>query len=127
VIGSSTQRWPLMMPFAKCERKNSQGRCRGAKHWATIRNREGIIASPSTFWGEAMTEHPERRQNDIETALLRRDVEALTEKVDLLSRQVSDLVRAWETATYIVAVVKWMAGMASAITIIWAALKGFKQ
>ena len=74
-----------------------------------------------------MTEHPERRQNDIEVALLRRDVETLSDKVDLLSNQVSDLVRAWETATYIVAVVKWMAGMASAITIIWAALKGFKQ
>ena len=78
------------------------------------------------FLGEAMPDYPERRQNDVEVALLRRDVEALTEQVGQLSSKVSELVRAWETATYIVAVVKWIAGMVSAGTVIWAAIKGFK-
>jgi hypothetical protein len=64
-----------------------------------------------------MTEHPERRHNDVELAMLRKDVELLTE-------QVSGLVRAWETAGYVVSIVKWMVGLASAIAVIFATIKG---
>lgn len=72
-----------------------------------------------------MAEHLERRQNDVEIALLRKDVEHLTNRVGELTDQVSGLVRAWETAGYIVSVVKWAAGIASAVAIVAAAVKGF--
>jgi hypothetical protein len=71
-----------------------------------------------------MTEHPERRHNDVELAMLRKDVELLTERVGDLSEQVSGLVRAWETAGYVVSIVKWMVGLASAIAVIFATIKG---
>ena len=61
-----------------------------------------------------MAEHPDWRQNDIELAMLRKDVELLTDRVGELTNQVSGLVRAWETAGYIVSIVKWAAGLASA-------------
>lgn len=60
----------------------------------------------------------------MELALLRKDVEHLTNRVGELTDQVSGLVRAWETAGYIVSVVKWTAGIASAVAIVAAAVKG---
>jgi len=72
-----------------------------------------------------MAEHPDWRQNDIELAMLRKDVELLTDRVGELTNQVSGLVRAWETAGYIVSIVKWAAGLASAAAVVAAALKGF--
>lgn len=72
-----------------------------------------------------MTEHPERRHNDVELVMLRKDVELLTDRVGELTNQVSGLVRAWETAGYIVSIVKWAAGLASAAAVVAAALKGF--
>jgi hypothetical protein len=56
--------------------------------------------------------------------MLRKDVELLTDRVGELSNQVSGLVRAWETAGYIVSIVKWAAGLASAGAVVAAALKG---
>ena len=72
-----------------------------------------------------MENPPERRKNDLEMALLRRDLEDLTVKVDELTQQVHDLVTAWNTATYVVAFVKWLAGVAAAVGILIAAIKGF--
>jgi hypothetical protein len=63
----------------------------------------------------------------VENALLRRDVEMLTEKVEKLSKDVSDLVAAWNTATYIVAFVKWAAGAVVAVTSIYVAIKHFSR
>lgn len=68
---------------------------------------------------------PERRNSDIEMVLLRHDLEALTEKVDALTDQVHNLVTAWNTASNIVAFVKWLAGIATAIGVITAVVKGF--
>ena len=53
-----------------------------------------------------MPDYSERRQNDVELALLRKDVEQLTDRVGELTDQVSGLVRAWETAGYIVSIVR---------------------
>lgn len=61
----------------------------------------------------------------VENALLRRDVEMLTEKVEKLSKDVSDLVAAWNTATYIVAFVKWFAGAVVGLTAIYMFFKNF--
>lgn len=61
----------------------------------------------------------------IENALLRKDVELLTSKVEKLSNDVEQLVAAWNTATYVVAFVKWLAGTAAAIGVLLAFVKGF--
>lgn len=59
----------------------------------------------------------------VENALLRKDVELLTAKVDKLSHDVEQLVAAWNTATYIVVFVKWVAGLAAAVGVIMAFMK----
>lgn len=55
----------------------------------------------------------------VSDALLRKDVELLTEKVEKLSNDVESLVAAWNTATYIVVFVKWLAGAGVAIGVIY--------
>lgn len=70
---------------------------------------------------------PERRQNDVEMALLRRDMEEMSERMAALTTQVHDLVAAWNTANNVVAFVKWLAGIATAIGVVVAAIKGFSK
>lgn len=67
----------------------------------------------------------ENHEAAVENALLRRDVEMLTEQVAKLSQDVSNLVAAWNTATYIVAFVKWFAGAVVGVTAIYMAFKNF--
>ena len=68
---------------------------------------------------------PERRQADVEMALLRRDLEQMSEQVAALTTQVHDLVSAWNTANNVVAFVKWIAGLATGVGVVVAAIKGF--
>lgn len=63
-------------------------------------------------------------QNEaIENALLRKDVEILTEKVEKLSKDVEALVAAWNTANYVVVFIKWLASAGAAFGLIYAFLK----
>ena len=59
----------------------------------------------------------------VENALLRRDVEELSQKVEELSADVKALVTAWQTANNIVVAVKYIAGAVAAVTVIWGAFK----
>ena len=59
----------------------------------------------------------------VENALLRRDVEELSQKVEELSADVKALVTAWNTANNIVVAVKYIAGAVAAIGVIWGAVK----
>lgn len=59
----------------------------------------------------------------VSDALLRKDVELLTEKVEKLSTDVESLVAAWNTATYVVVFVKWLAGAGMAIGVIYTFIK----
>lgn len=61
----------------------------------------------------------------VENALLRKDVEILSEKVEQLSADVKALVTAWQTANNIVVAVKYIAGAVAAIGVIWGAIKLF--
>jgi hypothetical protein len=61
----------------------------------------------------------------VEQALLRKDVEILTEKVEKLSHDVESLVNAWNTATYVVVFVKWLAGAGVAIGVIYTFFEHF--
>lgn len=66
----------------------------------------------------------DQRDNEaIELALLRKDVEILTARVEKVSKDVEDLVAAWNTATYVVVFVKWVAGAVAACGVIYAFLK----
>ncbi len=61
----------------------------------------------------------------VENALLRKDVEILSEKVEQLSADVKALVTAWQTANNIVVAVKYIAGAVAAIGVIWGTVKLF--
>jgi hypothetical protein len=63
--------------------------------------------------------------NETESAMLRRDVEELTKKVEVLSDEVKNLVSAWQTASGIVAFVKWLAGGVTAWILLGDTIKGF--
>lgn len=59
----------------------------------------------------------------VSDALLRKDVELLSEEVKALREDVASLVAAWNTATYIVVFVKWLAGAGIAIGVIYTFIK----
>ena len=44
-----------------------------------------------------------------------------------LRTEVQGIIKAWETATGLVAFVKWVSGIVAALTVIWAALTHAKQ
>lgn len=61
-----------------------------------------------------------------ELTLLRDDVERLSEEVKLLKQHVKELLDVWNTATGLLRVIKWLAGIVSAAAITIAAYKGYK-
>lgn len=69
-------------------------------------------------------------QNDhvdaaIESALLRKDVELLTSKVEKLSADVEELVAAWKTAGNVVTFIKWLSGGAFACVSLYTLFKAY--
>lgn len=64
-----------------------------------------------------------KTEAELRDALLRHEIAALENKVDQLSADVKGLVEAWQTASGVVAFVKWLAGAVTAIGILWAAFK----
>lgn len=84
-----------------------------------------------------MTDNFKRRQADIdlvehqleeEKRLLEieQKLKSLEDKIDHLSTDVSDLVSAWKAASWLVSAVKWIGGIAVAITATITLIKGFK-
>jgi len=73
---------------------------------------------------EALYNHQiaeEKRLLEIET-----NIKSLETKIDTLSKDVSDLVSAWKAASWLVSLVKWVGGIAVAVTAIATLAKGFK-
>lgn len=81
--------------------------------------------------------YPNRRQGDVglmqhqleeEKRLLEieQNIKSLEAKIDTLQQDVSDLVSAWKAAGWLVSVVKWVGGIAVAVTAIVTLLKGVK-
>ena len=71
-----------------------------------------------------LTEHQifdERRLTDID-----RDLKEMRAELTRLSDDVSDLVSAWKAANWIVSLVKWLGGIAIAVTAFMTMLKGYK-
>ena len=61
--------------------------------------------------------------HEVEIALLQKELVDLKDEVHALSKEVSGLVDAWKTASGVVAFIKWLAGVVTAVGIIWAAFK----
>jgi uncharacterized protein Yka (UPF0111/DUF47 family) len=57
---------------------------------------------------------------------IEQNIKSLEEKIDTLSKDVSDLVSAWKAASWLVSLVKWVGGIAVAVTAIVTLLKGVK-
>lgn len=73
---------------------------------------------------DKLTEHQvfeERRLTDID-----RDIKEMRAELTRLSADVSDLVTAWKAANWIVSLVKWIGGIAMAVTAFLALVKGIK-
>jgi hypothetical protein len=63
----------------------------------------------------------EKRLLEIEQKL-----KSLGDKIDSLTTDVQDLVSAWKAASWLVSAVKWVGGIAVAVTAIVTLLKGVK-
>lgn len=51
----------------------------------------------------------------------------LDRKIDKLSTDVEDLVTAWKAASWVVGAVKWLGGVATAVTAIYLLFKGVNK
>ena len=60
---------------------------------------------------------------EVQIALLQKEIVDLTEKVADLSTAVAGVVDAWQTASGVVAFIKWLAGAVVALGILWTAFK----
>jgi len=60
---------------------------------------------------------------EVEVILLQKEMADLRKDVHELSKEVAGLVKMWETASGVVAFVKWLAGLATAMVVIWTAFK----
>jgi hypothetical protein len=66
-------------------------------------------------------------EREVELALIRRDVEDMQKDIQKLTEQVQGLVDAWNTASNVVAFVKWLSGAVIALTALYVFIKdGFK-
>lgn len=57
---------------------------------------------------------------------IEQNIKSLEEKIDTLSKDVTDLVSAWKAASWLVSLVKWIGGIAVAVTAILTLVKGVK-
>ena len=84
-----------------------------------------------------MQEHSNRRAPDTqliehqiyeEKRLLEieQNIKTLESKIDTLTVDVSELVSAWKAASWLVSLVKWVGGIATAVTAIIILVRGFK-
>jgi hypothetical protein len=84
-----------------------------------------------------MEDRPNRRQSDLELVEhqlkeekrlleIEQKLKSLEDKIDHLTTDVQDLVSAWKAAGWLVSAVKWIGGIAVALTAILAFVKGIK-
>jgi hypothetical protein len=65
------------------------------------------------------------RNDAVEIALLRKDLEALQSDMSEVKGDLKKLANAWATAETLVAFVKWLAGLAAAIALLTGMFKGW--
>lgn len=57
---------------------------------------------------------------------IEQNIKSLEIKIDTLTTNVSDLVSAWKAASWLISVIKWVGGIAVAITAILTLFRGYK-
>lgn len=67
-----------------------------------------------------------RRADDVKLQEIEITLKTLESKFDTLQKDVEDLVTAWKAANWLVGMVKWLGGLATALTALYVLLKGFK-
>ena len=65
------------------------------------------------------------QDQSVELALLRKDLELLQHDTAEMKHDLKKLAEAWATAENLVAFIKWLAGIAAAITVLVVFVKGF--
>jgi hypothetical protein len=70
---------------------------------------------------------PPDHNDAIEIALLRQDVEMLKVTIDKQSKQIEDLLSAWNAASTLVSFIKLLGGIAIAIGAVVAFVKGYQK
>lgn len=61
--------------------------------------------------------------HEVQQALLQSDVNQMKDDLKELRQEVKDLLDAWKTATNVLAFVKWLAGIGTAVAFLWAVIK----
>lgn len=61
---------------------------------------------------------------DVQLALLESDVAQMKDDIKALRQEVKDLLDAWRTANNVLAFIKWLAGIGTAVLFLWAGIKG---
>ena len=74
---------------------------------------------------EQNSNHERRRSYDIDIASLRKCIEEMKNDDVKLHAQIAELLRAWDTATGLVQFIKWLAGVATAISVLWLSFSGY--
>lgn len=72
-----------------------------------------------------MAESDNNKEQAVEIALLRRDLESLQADVKELNKEIKSLVSAWNTATGLVTFVKYAAALVTGLTVLWYAFYNF--
>lgn len=72
-----------------------------------------------------MGEHDNNREQAVEIALLRRDLESIQADVKELNKEIKSLVSAWNTATGLVTFVKYASAFVTGMGILWYAFFEF--
>lgn len=67
----------------------------------------------------------DERNDAVEIALLRKDLEVLQSDMSEVKGDLKKLANAWATAETLVAFVKWLAGLAAAIALLTGMFKGW--
>jgi hypothetical protein len=64
-------------------------------------------------------------ENEVELAMLRKDLELMQSDMAELKADVKQLATAWKTAENLVAFIKWLAGLGAALALLVGLVKGW--
>jgi hypothetical protein len=64
-------------------------------------------------------------ENEVELAMLRKDLEMMQSDMAELKADVKQLAAAWKTAENLVAFIKWLAGLGAALALLVGLVKGW--
>jgi prefoldin subunit 5 len=64
-------------------------------------------------------------ENEVELAMLRKDLEMMQSDMAELKADVKQLATAWKTAENLVAFIKWLAGLGAALALLVGLVKGW--